>query len=169
MVSHSGYRKGIGIPAATVDARRAIVSACTTRGMTLREICRFMEAQRETRGEEGAETNPVTHKVWNLSTVAQDVRFLRQHWQHVAEGEMKSARADVLARVREIQKQCWKDHKPLGVLAALETEMRILGIGSAQKVDVVVRVKEYARELGFSDEQVAEAVREAERLVGVKS
>jgi hypothetical protein len=106
--------------------------------------------------EEKGIVNPETKARYDVVTIKKDIDALRREWRREAKIKTEVHMARQLAELAEVKREAWKDGDLDIVLKALTTEMKLLGTGAPDKVEIDWR-KELERE-GLSAGDVFESL-----------
>jgi hypothetical protein len=130
------------ILAAVRDSRRQRVAELLCKGYTRSQISTMIS-------EDPEFFNPDTGQPWGRNAVYEDSRYLRSKWQKAALANYDVHVSRVLAQIREVRRQAWKQMDFKTILRTLDQEVKLLGLDKATKSEIDWR--EEMRKAGVSD------------------
>ena len=110
------------------DARRSRVAALHVRGLSEREIVAALGAG------DNPITNPQTGEPYSLTTIHNDLDFLRMSWRAAAAAEYGDLKGQQLAELRALRRAAWAVGDREGVRKCLVDEVKLTGTAAPFKV-----------------------------------
>ena len=101
-----------------------MVSTARLRGLSVREIKIFLEAQ--------GLLNPQTGKGFNVGTIHADLVQLTAEWKATAAGAIDEHKARILAELTEVKSAAWQKKNFTAIIQCLERECKLLGLDAPQ-------------------------------------
>jgi len=111
------------------DNRRAKVAELLVKGNTQNQIWEEMSADEDYR-------NPQTGKPWAIGAIGDDVKYIRDQWQKIAQLHYDIHIGRLMGQIREVRKTAWASNELPIVLKTLEQEIKLLGLDKMSKTDI---------------------------------
>ena len=113
---------------ARIEQRRLNVEQLSARGLGLWEIVNSLE--------ELGIVNTKNGKPYSIATVSRDLEEIETRWREMAVEERDIHKAQQLKELRSARRSAWKDRDYSEVRRNLETEMKLLGTESPNRLEL---------------------------------
>ncbi|MDP2662303.1 MAG: hypothetical protein Q8R28_16395, partial [Dehalococcoidia bacterium] len=111
--------------------RRKLVAQLLLRQVTsVRELTRMLASS--------GEVNPATQQPWSRPVIQSDIEALDALWRRDVLKDLDSAKARILAEIREVRRLAWNSKDLKLVRGLIEDERGLLGLDAPMRIEEIV-------------------------------
>jgi hypothetical protein len=110
-----------------IEHRRQLVAKLRLRGLSMRAIA-------EALADEYEMLSPRTGRPYSATILKRDLDAMHERWMESADQDVAEHKARQLAELEQVKEAAWEKGDYEGVRRALETEMKLLGTKSPERI-----------------------------------